>query len=117
RRFALRLAHATASRRPRRACRHRGHVRHLRIKVGPAAPIGESASYCKAQLNSALESVTALSLDFNIPARWKKGIDEIHADIVLMSILIEEDMLAGSARAHSDCFDPNRSYAVAHFLK
>ena len=52
--------------------------------------------------------------DFDIPRR-KKRIDEVYADIVLVIILIEEDMLAGTARANSDRFDSNRSHAVTHF--
>ena len=49
--------------------------------------------------------------DFDIPARRKKRIHEIYAEIVPVIILIEEDMLSGTVRANSGGFDPNRSDA------
>ena len=47
----------------------------------------------------------------------KANFDEIYAYIVPMIVLIEEDMLSGTARANSDRFDSNRSDAFVHLSK
>jgi hypothetical protein len=58
-----------------------------------------------------------LLINFDIVSRWAQRIDEVHAEIGLMIILVAQRVFSRPAVSHRSGVNPNDPDSLIHFLE